>query len=311
MTAELPDVSISDAAPAYSPLAWVGMQGIDLPVPVREPGCHRDLHARIDAQVDLPRPEIKGIHMSRLYRLLDTLSEGEGLTPAGLRLLLARMIESHADCGSGNARLRVAFDLLVRRPALVTESLSGWTSYPVQIDASVINGGYRCRVEVRVGYSSTCPCSAALSRQVVEQGFRDAFAGKTAVTPDDVANWLRGNASAATPHSQRSEAQVSVEADPAANCFGLLALIDRIEATLRTPVQTAVKRADEQAFAVLNGRNLMFVEDAARRIEAALDGYQRPSVHVRHFESLHPHDAVAWTHTGGDGRSQKAPEDGS
>ena len=38
----------------------------------------------------------------------------------------------------------------------------------------------------------------------------------------------------------------------------------------------------------------MFVEDAARRIEAALGEYTRPSVHVRHLESLHPHDAVAW-----------------
>ncbi|CAK7075325.1 MAG: GTP cyclohydrolase FolE2 [Kerstersia gyiorum] len=53
-------------------------------------------------------------------------------------------------------------------------------------------------------------------------------------------------------------------------------------------------RADEQAFAALNGQNLMFVEDAARRIEAALSGYASPSVHVRHLESLHPHDAVVW-----------------
>lgn len=295
MNAELPDINISDSAPVHSPLSWVGMQGIDLPVPVREPGCHRDVHARVDAQVDLPRPEAKGIHMSRLYRLLETLSQGEGLTPAGLRLLLDRMIESHADCGSGNARLHVAFDLLARRPALVSEGLSGWTSYPVRIDASLVDAAYACRLEVRVGYSSTCPCSSALSRQIVEQGFRDAFVGKVAVTPDEVAVWLRDNATAATPHSQRSEAQVSIEADPTANGFGLLALIDRIEAALQTPVQTAVKRADEQAFAVLNGRNLMFVEDAARRINAALADQPRPRVHVRHLESLHPHDAVAWT----------------
>ncbi|MEL6374485.1 MAG: GTP cyclohydrolase FolE2 [Pseudomonadota bacterium] len=295
MNAELPDVSLSESAPAHSPLSWVGMQGIDLPVQVRESGYDRNLHARVDAQVDLPRPETKGIHMSRLYRLIDMLSETEGLTPPGLRLLLDRMIESHADCGSGNARLHVAFDLLVRRPALVTEGLSGWTSYPVRIDASLVNAAYRCRLEVRVGYSSTCPCSGALSRQVVEQGFRDAFAGKAKVSPDDVAAWLRDNASAATPHSQRSEARVSVDADPTADGFGLLALVDRIEDALQTPVQTAVKRADEQAFAVLNGRNLMFVEDAARRIDAALVGQRRPHVYVRHFESLHPHDAAAWT----------------
>lgn len=304
MNAELPDISLSDAAPAHSPLAWVGMQGIDLPVTVREPDYNRDLHARVDTQVDLPRPETKGIHMSRLYRLLDMLSEGNGLSPARLKMLLDRMIDSHADCGSGNARLRLAFDLLVRRPALLTEGLSGWTSYPVQIDASAIHGAYRCRVKLRITYSSTCPCSAALSRQVVEQGFLKAFAGQTDVTPDAVAAWLRDNASAATPHSQRSEAQVSVDSDPGADSFGLLALIDRIEAALQTPVQTAVKRPDEQAFAVLNGRNLMFVEDAARRIESALDSHLFPNVHVRHFESLHPHDAVAWAQPGTGGHSQ-------
>ncbi|PLW77165.1 GTP cyclohydrolase FolE2 [Cohaesibacter celericrescens] len=294
MNAELPDVSIYDIAQIQSPLAWVGMQGIDLPLAVVESGYDRILHARIDAHVNLPRPETKGIHMSRLYRLLDILSEGDGLAPAKLRLLLESMIESHADCGSSNARLRIAFDLLVRRSALVTDGLSGWKSYPVQLEVSVIDGSFSGRVEVRVTYSSTCPCSAALSRQVVEQGFRDAFAGKEAVTPDEVATWLSINASQATPHSQRSEAHVSLEVAADASDFGLLDLIDRIENAVKTPVQTAVKRSDEQAFAVLNGQNLMFVEDAARRIEAALYDQMHLSVYVRHIESLHPHDAVAY-----------------
>lgn len=61
-----------------------------------------------------------------------------------------------------------------------------------------------------------------------------------------------------------------------------------------TPVQAAVKRADAQAFAALNGQNLMFDEDAARRIVVAHDDYASPKVHVRHLESLHSHDAVAW-----------------
>lgn len=113
--------------------------------------------------------------------------------------------------------------------------------------------------------------------------------------PAAVAAWLRRHATAATPHSQRSEAVVSVALPVDGATLGLIDLIDRIEHALGTPVQTAVKRADEQAFAVLNGGNLMFVEDAARRVQAALDGHHaNPSVHVRHLESLHPHDAVAW-----------------
>jgi len=78
--------------------------------------------------------------------------------------------------------------------------------------------------------------------------------------------------------------------------FPILDLIDAIEGALKTPVQTAVKRVDEQAFALLNGRNLMFCEDAARRIQRALAQDERISdfrVRVSHHESLHPHDAVA------------------
>lgn len=48
--------------------------------------------------------------------------------------------------------------------------------------------------------------------------------------------------------------------------FEPVKLIDRIEHALGTPVQTLVKRSDEQAFALANGQNLMFCEDAARRL---------------------------------------------
>ena len=56
-----------------------------------------------------------------------------------------------------------------------------------------------------------------------------------------------------------------------------MALIDRVEQALGTPVQTVVKREDEQAFARLNGENLMFCEDAARRMAAALAADPRSS----------------------------------
>jgi len=295
MTAALPDVSLTDLAPVLSPLQWVGMQGIDLPVLVAEPGYRRELHARADVQVDLPAPQVKGIHMSRLHRLLDVLGEGQALSPAGLRQQLLAMVDSHQDCETRSARLRLCFDLLSRRPALVTKDLAGWKSYPVQLDASLIRGVFTLQVQVTVTYSSTCPCSAALSRQLIEQGFLDAFAGQDRVDPVAVGAWLRQHATLATAHSQRSEAQIAVGVAGDAPTLGLFALIDRIEQSVGTPVQTAVKRADEQAFAALNGQNLMFVEDAARRIHAALQGgYTNPYIHVRHLESLHSHDAVAW-----------------
>lgn len=295
MNAVLPDVSLTDSAPFLTPLQWVGMQGIDLPVTVAEPGYLRTLHARADVQVDLPAPHIKGIHMSRLYRLLDSLSGDAALAPCTLQQMLVNMIESHRDCDSRNARMRLSFDLLARRPALISQGLAGWKSYPIQIEATWLQGVFSLRLEVVVEYSSTCPCSAALSRQLVEQSFLDTFAADEPMTRGQVAIWLREHATLATPHSQRSEAHVTVDLVRDASSLGLFALIDAIERAVATPVQTAVKRADEQAFAALNGRNLMFVEDAARRIQDRLQrDYLKVQTHVRHLESLHPHDAVAW-----------------
>lgn len=295
MNAPLPDISLTDAAHGGRPLEWVGMQGIDLPVAVAEPGCRRDVHARADVQVDLPAPHVKGIHMSRLYRLLDGLDDGAALSPAGVQRVLHAMVDSHRDCDTRSARLRLRFDLLARRAALVTDGLAGWKAYPVRIDATLTGSRFALRAQVTVVYSSTCPCSAALSRHWVEQAFLAAFGRDDRVEPTAVAAWLKRHATAATPHSQRSEAVVTVALPADGATLGLIDLIDRIEHALGTPVQTAVKRADEQAFAVLNGGNLMFVEDAARRVQAALDGHHAtPRVHVRHLESLHPHDAVAW-----------------
>lgn len=295
MNAVLPDVSLSEAPSRLLPLQWVGMQGIDLPITLQEEGMRHQSRARADVQVDLPAAHAKGIHMSRLYRRLGALGDGLKLSPTVLRRMLQDLIESHADCASTGARLRLQFDLLVRRAALVTPGLSGWRSYPVRLDASLVRGQFELRAQITVVYSSTCPCSAALARQLVEQSFEARFEGQDRVERSTVAQWLREHASLATPHSQRSEAVVEIVIDADAVDLRLLGLIDAVEAAVATPVQTAVKRADEQAFAALNGQNLMFVEDAARRIQAALLlRTARPRVQVRHLESLHPHDAVAW-----------------
>ena len=303
MTLPLPDVATTDSPAVALPLDWVGMDGIDLPIKL---GGLR-VPVSVDVAVDLPRAEVKGIHMSRLHRLLNEVAEHRELTPEILTMLLQDMVDSHADCGTTAARTGWHFKLLRARPALVTPGLSGWQAYPVTLYAQWRDGALSMRLSVDVTYSSTCPCSAALSRQVLQDAFLRDFAGVANVAPQAVAVWLETHGSLATPHSQRSVARVSVDVATAhepsqdnadelgsVDAFGIEALIARIEAALGTAVQTAVKRADEQAFAQRNGQNLMYVEDAARRILSSLAGtYQNVQVAVRHLESLHPHDAVA------------------
>ena len=77
---------------------------------------------RISRRLDAA--DAKGIHMSRLYLILDEHSETRPLTTAGLKLLLRSMLESHRDL-SGRAFVQFDFDYYLRRDALVSEN-SGW-----------------------------------------------------------------------------------------------------------------------------------------------------------------------------------------
>ena len=230
--------------------------------------------------------------MSRLYLLLDAFAAAQPLDAGALATLLRRMVDSHADCASTQARIALAFPLLRRQPALLTAGLSGWKSYPVRLQASCSPQGFALSLTVEIGYSSTCPCSAALARQLIAEAFAAQF-GEGPIDAIAARGWLQEHASLATPHSQRSTATVTVPLTEQAE-LELFPLIDLVEAALAMPLQTAVKRADEQAFARLNGANLMYVEDAARRVQAALAlRHAQARVTVRHMESLHPHDAVA------------------
>jgi GTP cyclohydrolase I len=83
--------------------------------------------------------------------------------------------------------------------------------------------------------------------------------------------------------------------------FAFIELINLVEEALQTAVQGAVKREDEQEFALRNGQNLMFCEDAARRVKSALDqnrGILDYLAHFSHVESLHPHNAESMVSKG-------------
>ena len=103
-------------------------------------------------------------------------------------------------------------------------------------------------------------------------------------------------ASSRRPTANAAPRNCSLRLDDYLDELPLIAIINDAEAALGTAVQTAVKRADEQAFALANGQNLMFCEDAARRLNLALKrspGINAFHIRVIHAESLHAHDAVA------------------
>ncbi|WP_297837935.1 GTP cyclohydrolase FolE2 [Pseudomonas sp.] len=284
----LPDIAVQ-ALDQASPLDWVGMCAIALPITFKG----QRITAKADAGVSLDDNETRGIHMSRLYLALEVL-ENEELNPALLRRLLEQFLDSHKGL-SNSAFLRIEAELLLKRSALVS-ALYGWKSYPVEIIARIEHGVFHVELTFDVSYSSTCPCSAALARQLIQQQFAADFSGKS-LDHAQVLSWLGSTQGiVATPHSQRSSAKVHVQLNPLMHELPIVELIDDVEHALGTAVQTAVKRADEQAFALANGQNLMFCEDAARRVSLVLK--RVPVINafdltVVHAESLHAHDAVA------------------
>ena len=112
----------------------------------------------------------------------------------------------------------------------------------------------------------------------------------------DVYEWLGKEKNiVATPHSQRSKAQIKISCKDK-KLWNLSTYIKETCDSLQTTVQTIVKREDEQHFANLNGKNLMFVEDACRKLSHTftnLENIKTYDINVTHYESLHGHDAHA------------------
>ena len=288
----MPDVSVSGRAPAPHALDWVGMRDIRMPVVLDDELMATPVPASFEALVNLPEAGVKGIHMSRLYRLLFDVTRN-ALGPADLCSLLMDAVASHEECRTDAARIVLRTELVRPTAALVTKGLNGWASHNIEIDASILNNTPHIWLTVDVTYSSTCPCSASLARQLMERAFRDQYAAQAEVSVSDVAAWIARHGTMATPHSQRSVARIKVAISPYEQ-WNLGSLIEDAERALGTPSQGPVKRADEQEFALRNGQNLMFVEDAVRLLLSAFsDKHTAGSIEVTHLESLHPHDAYA------------------
>ena len=307
MTTSMPDIANHTTAQTEGTLDWVGMSNIEMPIMIGSKGeSERMVSSHIDAFVNLKEAQAKGIHMSRLYLLIDELSTSNTLNYQSLVTLLDGFISSHQEL-SDRAKVKFSFDYHLRRKSLISGK-EGWKAYPVVLTGQLNQGELSIELAIDVPYSSTCPCSAALARQLIQQAFTNKFSQESQLSLTEVHDWLGTTEGVvATPHSQRSVAEVKVQLNSNVNEFPITELVDLIEQSLQTPVQAAVKREDEQEFARLNGQNLMFCEDAARRLQYTMNnaqGFDDFWLRINHLESLHAHDAVSVTTKGIEGGYQ-------
>lgn len=280
--ATLPDPQVNPVLPgARVPIRKVGIAPVDLPVVVqRRDGTTQVLQAEASLYCSLDDRDQKGLNLSRLYLLMHDKIENH-LSIEGIRGALKELANKQ---GSRSAYCKLRFKypwfqeaLRSKIPGTDDQPLRGHISYKTELEGQYHDGDYTFFLTVEYIYSSTCPCSFELAHE---------------------ATTSRGVA--ANAHSQRSKLTVKVEFNPE-KVVWVEDLVELCREHIPTEVQIVVKRRDEQAFAELNGANLLFSEDVCRIMYGALyDWYDEHkiddfSIVVEHFESLHPWQAIAVT----------------
>lgn len=265
----------SDQNSTYIPLQFVGMDEMQTALLLSQAG--REILVPVNAEmgVDLQRGH-RGIHMSRLYQIMMEQVLNKKLSTQLIQSVLCESLNSQNDL-STSAYLNFSFEW-PRMTQSLKSQLPGFRKYPVTLRSRLENGKISIEIQFQILYSSTCPQSLRLAKEFAQ--------GQSELSGDQ-------NLLPATPHAQRSEMTLNFQLLENSE-LNIEKWISFIEEKIKTPVQTAVKKADEMEFARLNGQNPLFCEDAIRVIAASMGqlsevvGYKISTVHR---ESLHPHNA--------------------
>lgn len=283
----LPDPQIEPIIPGVRiPLQKVGIAPVDLPITVlRRDGGEQVLQAEASLYCSLDDPNAKGLNLSRLYLLMDE-KIADHLSIQGIKDVLTEMAEKQ---GAKSAYCKLRFKYPWKQKALRSRvpyadgtpsdvKMEGHIAYNTVLEGQYnADSGYSFFLTIEYVYSSTCPCSFELAHNATE--LRNA---------------------AANAHSQRSIMTTTIEFHED-DIVWIEDLVELHRQVIPTEVQVVVKRRDEQAFAELNGSNLLFSEDAVRLVYGALDLWYDDgkidnfTIATSHEESLHPWNAIALT----------------
>ncbi|OUR96461.1 GTP cyclohydrolase [Halobacteriovorax marinus] len=226
-----------------------------------------------------------GVNMSRFCTILQEESEQGDIDSKFFKSILRRY---RADLRDNNSEelipesfLKLNFRYPIKQKSLKSNNW-GWQYYECSLEGHENKDGQiDMSLTINYEYSSTCPCSLSMAKQYEQSHANNEI--------------TEGNG-IATAHSQRSNAIVTIKYN-VEKPVSINRLIELMRKAIPTETQSLVKRIDEQAFAILNGENPMFVEHASRRISTVLNQEESIihwSAKVEHFESLHSHNAVAY-----------------
>ena len=246
----------------------VGISKLDFPLNIGEQDA-QNVKASITAHVSLDNPEVKGINMSRLVKII--YEKASDHCTYGTLLDILNTYKERLP--AKNAYIELGFDFLLKKRALREEHVN-FIYYPVTIKVENENGIERMWLELTYTYSSACPCSKELAE----------YSTQVLNVP-------------AISHSQRSVAKIQVELD-VNNPLKIAELVELARTAQPTELLPGVvTRVSEFSFAqlVASTDSVGFVEDVLRRFYAVLSQESRIkdfTVSVDHQESLNQNHAT-------------------
>ncbi len=233
----------------------VGVRGLRFPIRVRDKAHEfQDTIATLGMYVDLPK-EFKGTHMSRFIEVLH--EHGNAVHVQNIPKILKAMQQR---LNAQTAHLEISFPFFLSKKA-PTSGKVGLMDYEARFDASANGTEIDFVMEVRVGVTTLCPCSKAISRHGA--------------------------------HNQRGLVTVQLRFKETVWIEEVIALV---EASASSELYSLLKRSDEKTVTERAYANPVFVEDLVREVALRLNAHKQVTwykVEAENFESIHNHNAYA------------------
>jgi GTP cyclohydrolase I len=233
----------------------VGVRGLRFPIQISDKErTSQNTIATIGMFVDLPQ-EFKGTHMSRFIEVLN--SHGHIVHVENIDDILHAM---QAKLKSAVAHLEMEFPFFLVKKAPVS-GMESVMDYTARFDATAIGREIDFVLTVKVGVTTLCPCSKAISRHGA--------------------------------HNQRGLVTVQLRSRKAIWIEDVIALV---EGSASSELYSLLKRSDEKAVTERAYENPVFVEDLVRNVALKLNSHPDVTwykVEAENYESIHNHNAYA------------------
>jgi len=233
----------------------VGVRGLRFPIQIRDKAHSvQNTIATIGLFVDLPK-EFKGTHMSRFIEVLN--AHGSIVHVENITDILHAMQKK---LNAATAHLEMEFPFFLTKKAPVT-GMDGVMDYTARFDATACGQDIDFVLTVKVGVTTLCPCSKAIS----DYG----------------------------AHNQRGLCTVQIRSRKAVWIEDLIAVVEN---SASSELFSLLKRRDEKSVTERAYENPVFVEDLVRNVALKLNAHRDVTwykVEAENFESIHNHNAYA------------------